>query len=82
MQGWTVAAVTQVDGEFEGCDFDRRIIFSNRWVLTCDTYSYSYAYRPDAVIFTKSVRYQSQSYWLVKVLIDDEFYDMQPILAR
>lgn len=82
LEGWTIAAVTQVRDEFNGCDFDRRIRFTNGWVLTCSTYSYSYAYMPDAVIFVKSLKYQNQAYWSVKVLIDDEFYEMRPIPAK
>ena len=80
--GWTVAAATNVRGEFEGCDFDKKIRFDNGWTLTCSSYSYSYAYHPDAVIFTKSFPYRGQNYWMIKVLIDDEFYEMQPIKAR
>jgi hypothetical protein len=82
LEGWTVAAVTQVRDEFEGCDFDRRIRFTNGWVLTCGTYSYSYSYMPNAAIFVKSLKYQNRAYWSVKVLIDDEFYDMLPIPAK
>lgn len=82
LEGWTVAAVTQVRDEFKGCDFDRRIRFANGWVLTCSTYSYSYSYMPDAAIFIKSFNYQNRAYWMIKVLIDDEFYEMRPIPAK
>jgi hypothetical protein len=82
LEGWTVAAVTQVRDEFEGCDFDRRIRFINGWVLTCSTYSYSYSYMPNAAIFVKSFNYQNRAYWMIKVLINDEFYEMRPILAE
>lgn len=80
--GWTVAASTQVRGDFEGCDFDKKIRFDNGWVLTCSEYSYSYSYRPSAVIFVKSFSLKGRTYWMVKVLIDDEFYEMQPIPAK
>ncbi len=82
LEGWTVAAVTQVEDEFEGCDFDRRIEFDNGLTLTCSTFSYTYSFRPDAVIFFKSTQYKGRSYWLVKALIDDEFYDMYPLPAK
>lgn len=82
LEGWTVAAVTQVTDEFEGCDFDRTIRFDNGWEMRCNTYFYSYAYRPDAVIFVKSVQYQGQGFWLTKVLIDDEFYEMQAVPSK
>jgi hypothetical protein len=80
--GWTVTASTEVVGEFEGCDFDKRIRFTNGWVLTCAEYSYSYAYQPDAVIFTKPFSLAGRSYWMVKALIDDEFFEMRPIPAK
>jgi hypothetical protein len=82
LEGWTVAAVTTVEDDFEGCDFDKKIKFDNGWTLTCSSYSYSYAYRPDAVIFTRKTEYRSRQYLLMKVLIDDDFYDMYPVPAR
>jgi hypothetical protein len=80
--GYTIVAVTQVNDEFEGCDHDKRIRFDNGWTLTCSEYSYSYAYRPDAVIFAKSFPYRGTTYWMLKALIDDEFYDMEPVRAK
>lgn len=80
--GYTIVAVTQVQDEFEGCDHDKRIRFDNGWTLTCAEYSYSYAYRPDAVIFAKSFPFKGATYWMLKALIDDEFYDMEPVRAK
>ena len=82
LEGWTVAAVTTVRGDFEGCDHDKLIRFDNGWLLTCAEYSYSYSYRPDAVIFVKAIDFRGRSYWMVKALIDDEFYEMEPIPAK
>ncbi|MNN76299.1 hypothetical protein D3C81_1926660 [compost metagenome] len=80
MVGWTIAAVTQVEDEFEGCDFDKVIKFTSGIALTCSSYGYSYAFMPSAVIFTKSGKYEGRNFHNVKVLIDDDFYDMQPVL--
>lgn len=82
MEGWTIAAVTQVRGEFEGCDFDRVIRLDNGWTLTCSEYSYSYSYRPDTVIFSKTTQFRGRRYWMIKALIDDELYEMQPVPVR
>jgi len=83
LEGWTVSAVTTVsDDEYEGCDFDKRIHFENGWTLRCSTYSYNYAYRPEAVIFTKLVEFGGRSVWMVKALIEDEIYDMAPVPAK
>ena len=82
MEGWTIVAVTSVEGEFEGCDFDKKIGFRNGWVLTCSDYSYSYSYQPDAVIFAKTFTYKGRSYYSIKALIDDEFYNMEPIPVK
>ena len=49
-EGYAVLIETRVDGEFEGCDFDKRIPFTNGLVFVCSTYSYSYSYRPEALI--------------------------------
>lgn len=80
--GWTVGASTQVEDDFEGCDFDKQIRFTNGWTLTCSSYSYSYSFMPHAVIFIKSFSHQGKNYWMIKALIDDEFYDMQPVRAK
>lgn len=82
LEGWTVAAVTTVRGEFEGCEHSKRIRFDNGWSLTCSEYSYNYSYQPDAVIFAKQFDFRGKSYWMIKVLIDDEFYEMEPIAAK
>lgn len=82
LAGWTVAAVTTVRGDFEGCDFNKLIQFDNGWNLTCSGYSYSYAYHPDAVIFTKLIDLRGRSYWMVKALIDNEFYEMESVPAK
>lgn len=67
--GYAVIEETQVDGEFEGCDFDRRIKLINGLIFVCQTYSYSYAYMPDVLIL-KHIRTGD-----IKVLIDDDEYD-------
>src|SRR5262245_18909396 len=50
----TVAGYIQ-DGKrgdsFEGCEFGRIIVFDDNTGVACDTYSYSYSYRPTAYIW-------------------------------
>lgn len=41
---------TKVVDEFEGCDFDKRYEFDNGLIFVCQSYAYSYAYRPDVQI--------------------------------
>ena len=41
---------TNVVEEFEGCDFDRQYALDNGLIFVCQTYSYSYAYRPQVQI--------------------------------
>ena len=38
MEGWVIAAVTQVDGSFSGCEYDRAIAFINGMVFKCSEY--------------------------------------------
>lgn len=54
---------------FEGCDFDRKIIIDDQYVVTCATYSYSYAYRPDAVILSNKGN--------LKMIVENEIYDIR-----
>ena len=59
---------TQINGEFEGCDFDRRYMLMNGFTFVCATYSYSYSYMPDVKIISISGRAPI-------VYIDGEKYD-------
>lgn len=67
--GYGVALTTQVNGEFEGCDFGKRIRLMNGLVFQCQTYAYHYSYMPE-VLIVKSVHDGS-----LKVLIDGDEYD-------
>ena len=67
--GYGVVEETTVDGEFEGCDFDKRIPLTNGLSFVCSGYSYSYSYMPEVLIL-KHVTSGD-----IKVLIDDEEYD-------
>ncbi|QBQ97175.1 hypothetical protein [Paraburkholderia pallida] len=60
---------TQVSGEFNGCNFDRRIAFTDGLVFVCSSYDYHYAYMPDVQIL-KNVRDGS-----IRVLIDGDEFD-------
>lgn len=78
MEGYTIIAETKVDDEFEGCEYDKKIKLANGWILTCSTYKYSYSYRPDVIIFAKDM---GRGY-LVKALINEQFYDMRSIIKK
>lgn len=74
--GWQVIYAGTVTGyydeygneqsDFEGCDFDRTLIIDYGSVITCDEYSYAYAYMPDIVILGNGSR--------MEACIDDEMY--------
>lgn len=68
----TVTGYIDDDGEkkdsFEGCNYGRRLIIDYTKAVTCDTYSYSYAYHPDVVILTRGDN--------AVACIDDEIYDI------
>lgn len=78
LTGYTVAASLTITGwkdsngkkgdSFEGCDFDRVIIFDDSKILRCATYNYTYSYRPTAVILVRNGTY--------KMIVEDEVYDM------
>lgn len=74
--GWTIVATKTIDGEFEGCDYDRIISFLDGTRLRCSEYGYTYSYMPEAVLFAKSVTYQGKELRLIKMLVEDELYDM------
>jgi hypothetical protein len=67
--GYAVIIETEVEGEFEGCDFDKRIPFQNGMIFVCSEYNYTYAYNPDVLIL------KHVSSGDIKVIIDDEEFD-------
>jgi|GEM_PF-792055 len=77
--GYTVVAEKIVSGfvqggtikdGFEGCDFDRTIIFSDNTGVRCAGYSYTYAFSPTAYIFVNKLG-------SAKMCIDDEMYEIE-----
>ncbi|QTH21721.1 hypothetical protein HRJ34_26055 [Rhizorhabdus wittichii] len=78
--GWTLIAEKTVEGyvedgkrddSYEGCDFDRVLIFTDNTAVRCAEYEYSYAYRPTAYIFANGS--------LLKACIDDDWIDIWPL---
>jgi len=82
LEGYTIIAATQVEGDFEGCDFDKVIRFTDGKRLRCSSYSYTYAYMPDAIIFGKRSTVQGKSFLSIKVLIEDEVFDMALMILK
>lgn len=68
LDGYAVVERTQVDGEFEGCEFDKRIPLMNGMIFVCQGYSYSYAFMPEVLIL------QNIHHGGVRVLIDRDGY--------
>jgi hypothetical protein len=42
---------TYISDEFEGCDFDKVYTLDNGLIFQCNTYSYTYSYRPKVKVF-------------------------------
>ena len=84
--GWTITAVKTIDGyvkengsrssEFEGCEFDRVLIFTDGTTVTCNSYGYQYAHRPTAIIFSKSMQHEGETGTLRKILVNGTLYDV------
>jgi hypothetical protein len=77
--GYTLVSEKRIDGDFEGCDFDKKIIFMDGTYLTCATYSYTYSYMPTAYIYAKHLEYKGKVFADIKMVVGDRVYDMYPI---
>ncbi|MBX5226894.1 hypothetical protein HJC06_10710 [Rhizobium sp. NLR9b] len=66
MEGYAVALKTQVDGDYEGCDYGKQIALMNGLTFVCSTYHYHYSYMP-RVLILQQLRTGS-----IKVIIDDD----------
>jgi hypothetical protein len=76
IKGWYDDA-EKVEGAFKGCKNGRVIIFTDNTVLTCAEYGYQYAYRPSAVILAKAMDYQGRTVYDIKMMVEDDIYDMR-----
>lgn len=65
------------DDSFNGCAHGRVIAFTDGTTLTCAEYGYQYAYRPTVVILAKEVTYQGRSFYDLKMVVEDQVYDMR-----
>jgi hypothetical protein len=82
LKGWTVVGVTAINGEFEGCDFGRKIKLDDGSVLTCAGYSYMYAYHPDAIIFGKRSSFNGHTFISLRLVVEDEVFEMEPEITK
>lgn len=55
-----------VRGEFEGCEYDRKIFIDDKYRITCAGYGYSYSYLPKVVILTQGLS--------CRFIVGDELY--------
>ncbi|MEJ2060476.1 MAG: hypothetical protein P8Y64_08315 [Gammaproteobacteria bacterium] len=67
--GYAVIEKTQVDGDFDGCDFGRRIPLMDGLIFVCSGYGYSYAFMPEVLIL-KNINSSD-----IKILINGDEYD-------
>jgi hypothetical protein len=80
--GFTLIAVTDVPGEFEGGDFNKTVRLANGMVFEFTSYAYTYAYQPSAAVFAKKVtlgkpgKQPAKDVILYKLLIEDEIFDV------
>jgi hypothetical protein len=68
--GWVDPGKNGKKGDsFEGCEHDRILILDDSLTITCAEYSYSYSYRPKAVILSDGSSY--------KMLLEGHVYSMR-----
>lgn len=67
--GYAVITETSVDGEFTGCEYDKKVPLQNGLVFVCSEYNYTYSYNPDVYIL-KNIKTGD-----IKVVIDDESFE-------
>lgn len=79
LRGYTVIHVGTITGyidkdgerkdDFEGCDYDRKLIIDDNYTVTCTTYSYTYSYRPRAAVFSNGRS--------LKLVVNDTIFSVQ-----
>jgi hypothetical protein len=78
--GYTLVAVKHISetvdkgerkDDFEGCDFDKVVVFDDQTGLRCATYLYNYSFLPKAYIFSNARS--------IKMCVNGELMDMMPL---
>jgi hypothetical protein len=83
-------AVSTVRGDFEGADFDKPVALDNGMIFEFTTYSYTYSYRPTAVVLALVItpedlrkrgisKVPDQPITHYKLLVEDELYDVRRV---
>jgi hypothetical protein len=77
--GYTILGIKTIDSyvdkdgtgkkQFDGCTFDRSIVFDDGTYAVCSEYGYQYAYRPDALLLVKNQQ--------LVMLVDGTAYSMR-----
>jgi hypothetical protein len=49
-RGYAVVETTRVRGEYEGCEFDRRLVLDDGRIFVCREYKYSYSFSPEVLV--------------------------------
>ena len=80
--GFTVLSVSSIRGTFNGCENGRPIALEDGRILICESYGYQYAYAPSVVLFGKRMTYAGRDYVMMKMLVEDEIYDMRAARAN
>lgn len=85
MVGYTIIAATHVAGDFEGADHDKTVKLDNGMVFEFLEYSYSYSYRPEAVVLARTFSpadlarakvNRTTPLTIYRLIVDDEIYDV------
>lgn len=90
--GFTIVAAKRIAGyvdsngkrenSFEGCEYDRQIVFDDGTALACTSYHYHYAYHPLAAILIKTSDIGGQQFASVVMIVGDDAFEMRGFLVR
>ena len=75
LTGYTIISAETIE-DFEGCDYEKPIVFESGNFVICQSYGYQYAYRPDAVVLARSYFYKERLVISCKMIVEDKVYDV------
>ena len=62
--------------DFEGCEWDQRIVFMSGTHVTCKGYGYQYAYLETAVILAQPISVRGRVGFACKMAVSDTLYEV------
>lgn len=73
--GYTIISVETIE-EFEGCEYDKQIVFLSGNSVICESFGFKYTFYTDAAVLARPFFYKKRLVISCKMIVEDDVYDV------